>query len=152
MPYTVKIDLNVTRNQQIAIQDAYVRDAGVMTKLQAQQLVTLVANPSPDMQWSVTPIKTNDYIAAVNEFVLVDSGGGPLVVTLPLATAANEGDVIGVKSVTVGGTALSVDALGGQLIDGQATYGFSGQLAAVVFVSNGTGWDIGYFYLGKPVA
>jgi hypothetical protein len=152
MPVTLKIDLNTSRPQQVVIQDASATQDGVMTKLQVQQLATLVQDgPSTDMQWIVTPVQRHDYIAALGEYVPVDSSEVAVNITLPISTPSNKGEVIGVKSVSGIGTDISVDADGGQLVDGQVSYVFSGAFLfeSVIFVSNGTGWDIGYYYKGS---
>lgn len=151
MPVTVKIDLNVTHPQQIVIQDASTRQAGVMTKLMAQQLAALVAGGvGTDMQWNVTDVKSADYIAAVGEFVPVDSGEVAINIGLPEATPDNKGMMIAVKGVNQTGTDIQV--LADQGIDGADTFVFSGGFvnATYVFVSRGDSWSIAYYYVGNP--
>lgn len=152
MPVTLKIDLNVTRLQQVVIQDASVRQDGVMTKLQVAQLEDLVEHGvSEAMVWTVTGVKAHDYFADFNEFVPVNAVETAVVVTLPQSNADNVGQVIAVKAVGVAAPDLDIQADGGQLIDGQVDYIFDATKlhACVVFVSNGTGWDIGYWYRGE---
>ena len=152
MPYTVKIDLNTTRLQQVVIQDASPRATGVMTKLQVQQLEDLVEHGvSEAMVWTVTGVKAHDYFADFNEFVPVNAVETAVVITLPQSNADNVGQVIAVKAVGVAAPDLDIQADGGQLIDGQVDYIFdpAQRNTCVVFVSNGTGWDIGYWYKGS---
>jgi hypothetical protein len=153
MPYTVKIDLNTTRLQQVAIQDASPVAVGVMTKLQAQQLADLVKNGvSEAMSWTVTPIKLRDYFAAVNEFVPVNSQERAVTITLPAASADNKGKMIAAKAVINGSTDITVEVDGGGLIDGAASFTYpSRNFYCAVFVSNGTNWNLAYFYLGTPI-
>lgn len=154
MPYTVKVDLNTTRIQQVVIQDASLVAAGVMTKLQAQQLADLVEHGVDEaMVWTVTPTIRNDYIAALNEFVLVDSSEKGVTVTLPAASAENKGQVVGVKSIVQGFTNIDVNVDGGGTIDGAADFAFpSRNFYSAIFVSNGVNWDTGYYFFGTPIA
>ena len=72
-----------------------------------------------------------------NEVLICDAAGGAFTVSLlPMF----DGAMVSVKRVNSGVNAVTIDADGGELIDGAGTLVLSTQYAAVTLWSDGTGW------------
>jgi len=163
MPVFLKIDPNGgTQVLGANIPDATTINDGVMTKLQAQQLATLVAGGGGGgaMMWNIVDeqVGGDTYSAAANDFVPTDASEGNVGVVLPDATTC-KGKLVAVKdavggSVSVG---IKVTTTDSQTIDGTfyafglslSTINRGNDFSAVVFVSNGANWLIAYTYLGQ---
>lgn len=82
-----------------------------------------------------------NYSAAYSDYMIRATGALAITVTLPQATVQNKGRKLFVKSALTGGALLTVDAAGGSLIDGAASWSLSA-LSCLEVMSNGTSWDI----------
>ena len=88
----------------------------------------------------ISAIQTSNYAASINEIVRV-AANDPITVTLPSA-AGNAGHSVWVKEVDEGPESITVQATGGQAIDGGTTYVFAGSYAVRHFVSDGSNWMV----------
>lgn len=89
------------------------------------------------IKWSVTAIKTANYMAAWGELVRCDPSGGAFTVTLPTA-AGNAGRRLMVKNVTSDTTAITVDGNSSETVDGSANISMATAWKSVTLVSDGT--------------
>lgn len=107
---------------------------------------TLLAKHLNELQAAIEPLqaivsKTAAYTAtATDDVILGDASGGAFTVTLPTAVG------IPGKRYTIKRTSSSnnvtVDGDGSETIDGATTKALATQYAAIVVVSDGTGWHI----------
>lgn len=75
------------------------------------------------------------------EVILVNTSGGAVTVTLPLA-ASCVGKPINIKKVSGDGYALNIVGSAGQLIDGQTDLAVTGQYNCSTLISDGSAWWI----------
>jgi hypothetical protein len=73
--------------------------------------------------------------------LLCDASGGAITVNLPSA-ASSTGRVLVVKKIDSSGNAVTIDANGGETIDGATTQAISAQWASLTIQSDGSGWYI----------
>jgi hypothetical protein len=64
--------------------------------------------------------KTSDYSAVAGDFILVDSSGGVVNITIPLSSA-NDQKRISIKKISSDNNAVNVGRSGADTIDGQTT-------------------------------
>ncbi len=88
----------------------------------------------------LTPVKTANYTAAVDEIVRCNTAGGGFTVTLPTAVG-NASRFITVLNVGNAGGIL-VDTTGGQTINGNATTAIAEGHGVVTVMSDGANWQI----------
>ena len=88
-------------------------------------------------------------IGPADGFVLVDTTGGNITITLPDATTVL-GREFAVKRSTAGVNTLTVTATSGN-IDGAATFTIADQYSTITFKSNGTDYYIVSGYIGTWV-
>lgn len=87
-------------------------------------------------------VSTGPHPAAADEStLLVNAGTGPLTVNLP-AAASNTGRIYFIKKTDGSANAVTVDANGGELIDGVTTLSLPNQYDAAMIQCDGTGWHI----------
>jgi len=85
-------------------------------------------------------VSTN-YTILYDDYSVIATGASSITATLPQATLGNKGRQILVKSNITTAGFLTVDTLGGSLINGLSDLIVS-ENEAYTFCSNGTGWDI----------
>lgn len=83
---------------------------------------------------------TTNYLADINEFVLVNVSGGELTITIPLA-ASVVGKEINIKKIDTSSNKVYIDG-GAETIDGDLIIYLISQNESVTLVSNGTNWNI----------
>jgi len=155
MPVFLKIDPNGgTQVLGANIPDATTINDGVMTKLQAQQLATLVAGGGGSGgagTWNVTDIQTTVYDASANDLVRCTSTAGDVSVVLPTAVGI-KGKQVKVVDVDSLANDIVISTLDGQTICGKATINYSDICfdpnGAITFVSDGANWMIGDYFKG----
>jgi hypothetical protein len=86
--------------------------------------------------WSVTNIATSMTVGTNKAFVVVDSSGGTVTVTLP--TPAPEGFFLMIKRIGV--YKVLIDAPAGERIDGEVQQDLAVNYAARNLLHNGTNW------------
>jgi len=116
----------------VGIADATGSVAGLMPFADKNKLDNIIP-------YAVTATKTANYTAAYGEVVGVDATAGTFTVTLPSAAESN-GQSITVVSRTANMTAVLIDAVGSETINGAANYSLPGGRAHVVLMSDGTNW------------
>ena len=82
-----------------------------------------------------TTITTSDYA------ILANSTAGAIAVTLPAASTVT-GRIFFVKRVNAGANSVSVNPVGGEVLDGAPWHTLSAQWARVEIISNGSAWFI----------
>lgn len=98
-------------------------------------LVTLSISMPIETIVGVTTLDSSHYS------VMCDATGGAFSVNLPAAGTC-EGRVYNIKKIDVSVNAITVDADGGELIDGVITQSISGQYDSMQIQSDGTEWWI----------
>jgi hypothetical protein len=162
MPVFLKIDPNgATQVLGAIVPDATPTQDGVMTKVQAQQLATLVSGGGSAMVWTVQPVQVggDTFNAAANDFVPCDANAGNVGVVLPTAVGIR-GKLVEVKDAAGGDVSpsIKITTTDSQTIDGQDVslgiglnqYSGGNNFCGVVFVSDGANWLVAYFYAGTP--
>jgi hypothetical protein len=90
----------------------------------------------------VQEVSANDTLGDTDYFTAVDTTSGDITINLPAASAC-EGRVYVIKKIAAGNT-LTVDAAGGDLIDGAAIFSVTNQYASITIISDGVSnwWKI----------
>ena len=91
---------------------------------------------------AVRTITTTATLALRDTAVYADATAGAVMVNLPSANLATVGKVYTIKKIDASANAVTVDAAGGDLIDGAGTYPLGAQWDAITVQSDGTNWYI----------
>ena len=94
---------------------------------------------APFARWHVSSIKNGIYNATYFETVRCDMAFGAFQVFLPSA-AGYPGYQVKFKNVTASANALTINATGGETVDGAASMAMAGAYACFTFESDGTNW------------
>jgi hypothetical protein len=94
---------------------------------------------APFVRWHVSPIKNGIYNATYFETVRCDMAFGAFQVFLPSA-AGYAGYQVKFKNVTASVNALTINATGGETVDGAASIAMAGAFACFTFESDGANW------------
>lgn len=78
---------------------------------------------------------------ALGKLINVDASGGATI-TLPSVTVAGDGGVIAIRKSDSGGTAVTINASGSELINGESSYPLQRFSESVTLVSDGAGWSV----------
>lgn len=110
----------------------------VLARLQGQDRRRYGVEPARKPIQSVSA----NYAAGEGDMVIrVDATGGGRTITLPPA-ASMKGLTLFVKKLDATANAVTVDADGGELIDGATTAATTTQYAVLRLLSNGSSWDL----------
>lgn len=113
---------------------AFIGLSGVTTPASALQAGGAIQTPfaTKTAAYSVTPYDSQ---------IAVNTAGGAVTITLPNATTCPRRDYT-IKRISATANNATVACVGGQTIDGAATYVLSAQWKFVTVCSNGTDWLI----------
>ncbi len=81
------------------------------------------------------------YAAAYDDYVTCDTSLGGFTVTLPSAVGAS-GRVVAVRKATTDANVVTVNTVGGQMINGDPTAIVLGPYTSISLVSDGSNWMI----------
>lgn len=86
--------------------------------------------------------KTTGYTATADDFAIdVDATGGAVTITLP-AVASSAGVMLHIRRVQSGGSNVTIQAAGAELINGANTVTLSSQYASRLIRCTGTDWAV----------
>lgn len=121
---------------------AAVRNAGIKS-VSARKTVGIAKRAAAKIKR--TAVTANYTVKRGDRLVGVNSASGALTVTLPTASAANEGRLIVIKDeggLSGSGKTITIAAAGAQTIDGLATRALKTNYSCVQVYSTGSGWAV----------
>jgi len=90
---------------------------------------------------NITPIKTSNYNAVINEFVRCDPSSGGFTVHLPSAVN-NINKQINIKNVTNSSNIITITATGSEKMDGASSQTMTAGYQNITLISDGSNWMI----------
>jgi len=107
--------------------------------------IMTVDNAVANAQVWATVAKTGDYTVLETDrdkLIKADATSGTLTVTLLAAATAGDGFRLAVKKTDSGSNTVIIDGNASETLDGNATYTIRNQNEAILFVCDGTNWQI----------